>query len=65
MLEVGAGEQVVGVGEGHALGGFVIVLVVVIVTELAAHVLAAAVTVLTEVIVLGRWATRRRWRRGG
>ena len=53
MLEVGAGEQVVGVGEGHALGEFVIVLVVIIVTELAAHVLAAAVTVLTEVIVLG------------
>jgi hypothetical protein len=51
VLEVEAEEQVAVVGEGHALGEFVIVLVVVIVTELAAHVLAAAVTVLTEVIV--------------
>jgi hypothetical protein len=53
VLEVEAKEQVIGVGEGHALGEFVIVLVFVIVTELVAHVLAAAVTVLTEVIVLG------------
>jgi len=53
VLEVEAEGQVIGVGEGHALGEFVIVLVVVIVTELAAHVLAAAVIVLTEVIVLG------------
>jgi hypothetical protein len=53
VLEVEAEEQVVGVGEGHALGEFVIMLVVVVVTELAAHVLAAAMTVMTEVIVLG------------
>lgn len=47
-----AEEQVAVVGEGHALGEFVIVLVVVTVIELVEHVLAAAVTVLTEVIML-------------